>query len=178
MRGWWLSEKLDGWRAAWIAEKRHFVLRGGASVEVPDWFADLMPSVDTDGELWAGRGNRSIVASLMGNRPRWDKIRFCYFGKMQEETFSETQIWAHMANSHLLTVPQFEVEDWRDIAEHFASVVSQGGEGVVIRDPYEIVRPGRSDRVLKIKPPPFCEGDPTKWTATKANEFLKLANAR
>lgn len=179
VRGWWLSEKLDGWRAAWIAEKRHFVTRGGRIIAPPDWFADMMPKdIDLDGELWAGRGNRRILNSLGGKNPKWEEVAFRYFCRYGDfPSFSEA-FMSFPANRHLKRVFNVHLFDWECIAGHYVTIVSQGGEGVVIRDPNEPVRPGRSDLVLKIKPPPFCEGDPTKWTATKANEFLKLANAR
>lgn len=179
VRGWWLSEKLDGWRAAWIAEKLHFVTRGGKIIAPPEWFADLMPhDIDLDGELWAGRRNISIIASLIGDNPQWKKIEFRYFSRYGKFADFYEAFVSIPSNRHLHRVQHVSVQGWNEIASRYVSIIKIGGEGVVIRNLNEPVRPGRSDRVLKIKPPPFFEGDPTKWTATKANEFLKLANAR
>ena len=175
VRGWWLSEKLDGWRAAWIAKDRHFVTRGGRIITPPEWFS--MPDVDLDGELWAGRGNLGVVQSLFGRCPRWDVIKFYQFSKLEfGKQFCLLQ--TPLATEHCKGVPNIKTTSWRIIAYYYANIIRNGGEGVVIRDPYAVIQPGRSDRVLKIKPPPFREGDPTVWTATRANEFLKLANTR
>ena len=49
IRGWWMSEKLDGVRGYWTGEQ--LVSRSGKVFAVPAWFTENFPSVPLDGEL-------------------------------------------------------------------------------------------------------------------------------
>src|SRR5262245_58339892 len=52
LAGWWMSEKLDGFRAYWDGQK--FISRLGNLIHAPDWFMAGLPDVPLDGELWLG----------------------------------------------------------------------------------------------------------------------------
>jgi ATP-dependent DNA ligase len=80
--GWWLSEKLDGWRAFWDG----YVLRTRTwrVIHAPDAITALLPQgIALDGELWAGRGGFLTMQSLgVANRPsdpRWAGVRYMVF---------------------------------------------------------------------------------------------------
>lgn len=163
--GWLVSEKLDGWRAAWIASKGHFITRGNKILTPPQWWTAGAPSVDLDGELWAGRGNLAVVKSLAGDCPKWEAIRFQSFGRLVPQPFFDTINTA--AAGSFDCVLQSPACDWEHVAAFYAKIISSGGEGVVIRDPAALVTPGRSRSVLKIKPRPWHEGNPSRehWTA-------------
>ena len=53
IRGWWLSEKLDGVRAYW--DGKQFLSRLGNRFHPPPWFVENFPDHPLDGELWGGR---------------------------------------------------------------------------------------------------------------------------
>lgn len=55
LRGWFVSEKYDGYRAVWTGTK--FVSRNGKEYFAPEWFKAIMPKhLPLDGELYFGRG--------------------------------------------------------------------------------------------------------------------------
>ena len=47
--GWWLSEKLDGWRCVWSGTE--FLSRQGETFAVPSWYRQGLPYQVLDGEL-------------------------------------------------------------------------------------------------------------------------------
>jgi len=53
VRGWWMSEKLDGVRAYWDGQQ--FWSRQGNRFFAPHWFVAGLPKMPLDGELWLGR---------------------------------------------------------------------------------------------------------------------------
>ena len=53
LKGWWMSEKLDGVRAFW--DGKVFRSRLGNLFHAPDWFAEGLGDVALDGELWIAR---------------------------------------------------------------------------------------------------------------------------
>ena len=87
IRGWLVSEKLDGMRAFWDSgitrglpvdeipwanttkDKKKIYSTGlwsrlGKTIQAPDWWLDQLPSMPLDGELWCGRGNRQLTMSI------------------------------------------------------------------------------------------------------------------
>lgn len=46
----WMSEKFDGVRAYWDGQKMYS--KQGKILAIPQFFADYLPRVPLDGELW------------------------------------------------------------------------------------------------------------------------------
>ncbi len=86
IRGWYISEKLDGLRAFWdggvsrgdlasnvpwantAKDKKEFRATGlwsrkGKVIHAPDFWLDQLPVMPLDGELFAGRGRRQVTMS-------------------------------------------------------------------------------------------------------------------
>jgi DNA ligase-1 len=80
-KGWWQSEKLDGYRAVWTGSK--FVSRTGKEFNSPQWFKDIMPpKVALDGELWMGRQSFENTGGIRHKVPRddvWIKVQYHVF---------------------------------------------------------------------------------------------------
>lgn len=54
VKGWLMSEKLDGVRCYWNGKQMY--TRGKNIIEAPDWFLKLLPeNLALDGELWTKR---------------------------------------------------------------------------------------------------------------------------
>jgi len=54
VKGWFMSEKLDGIRCYWDGENMY--TRNGNLFYPPQWFYDLLPkNITLDGELWTER---------------------------------------------------------------------------------------------------------------------------
>lgn len=108
VRGWYVSEKLDGQRAWWDGGISRGILKAnvpwantakdhirisppiatglwsryGHPIQAPDWFLDQLPPFPVDGELWAGRKNFQLVSSVVRQLEpdeRWRKIQYKVF---------------------------------------------------------------------------------------------------
>jgi DNA ligase 1 len=152
--GWWVSEKLDGWRAYWTGSE--FISRQGNTLNAPDWFTADMPSQPLDGELWAGPGTtHNAVASLVLSG-RWRRLTYRPF----DIPSLGVKVEAAMAILASLPLPLYcrPVEYHRTqsteaaIAEMWATV-ADGGEGLMLRKPGAGYAPDyRTEKLLKLKP--------------------------
>ena len=166
--GWWASEKFDGYRAIWNGKE--FLTRANNKITVPKWFSDLMPpGVALDGELWMGRGGfrdcglfRKKVACSAG----WlkSKVSFKVFdipssNALFEERMKELETLIRnrcKCNKHSKLCPiqlakQTKIKNITHLDKMFKSIVSQGGEGVMIRKPESRYESKRSNILLKYK---------------------------
>jgi len=155
--GWLMSEKLDGVRAIWNGED--FISRNGNVFEVPEWFKNAMPKVCLDGELWMGRGQFQetvgIVRSKKPQDPRWEKIKFHVFDAPEFNGVFKDRIkyCAELLASNLVAVavPHSRCGSVIDLHLLCSQIVSEGAEGLMVRDPESKYIPRRSDRLLKYK---------------------------
>lgn len=158
LTGWYMSEKLDGWRARWDGAR--LLTRSGSVIEAPDWFLDAMPHGEVlDGELWAGRGNRSRVQAACQRRcpvdDEWRGIYFMAFDAPRHDgPFSERAEYLLRFNPTiaLRVVNQILIGSQGDAAFYYQSVVTNGGEGLVFRSPRGLYVNGRDPLSLKCKP--------------------------
>lgn len=155
----WVSEKLDGVRAYWDGER--FWSRGGNEYRAPDWFTEGFPDVPMDGELWMGRGRfaelSGAVRRLEPVDPSWRQIRFMVFDlPTLDQPFSE-RIAAMKAllqpspSPFLAMVAQRRATDHERLMSALDKVVSEGGEGLMLRRGGSLHSAGRSDDLLKVK---------------------------
>lgn len=155
----WVSEKLDGVRAYWDGEQ--FWSRGGNEYRAPDWFTEGFPDVPMDGELWMGRGRFSelsgAVRRLEPVDPSWRQIRFMVFDLPElNRPFSE-RIQAMAAllkpspSPFLVMVAQRKATDHDRLMAELDTVVSEGGEGLMLRRGGSLHSVGRSDDLLRVK---------------------------
>lgn len=155
--GWLMSEKLDGVRAIWTGEM--FVSRNGNTFEVPEWFKSSMPKVCLDGELWMGRGRFQetvgIVRSKKPQDPRWHQIKFHVFDAPEfDGVFCDRlKYCAELLESNpvAVVVPHSRCGSVIDLHLLCSQIVSDGAEGLMVRDPQSKYIPRRSDRLLKYK---------------------------
>lgn len=155
----WVSEKLDGVRAYWDGER--FWSRGGNEYRAPDWFTEGFPDVPMDGELWMGRGRfaelSGAVRRLEPVDPSWRQIRFMVFDfPALDQPFAE-RVAAMEAlvqpspSPFLAMVVQRKATDHERLMSALDNVVSEGGEGLMLRRGGSLHSTGRSDDLLKVK---------------------------
>ncbi|MEK6766970.1 MAG: DNA ligase [Planctomycetota bacterium] len=158
IKGWWMSEKLDGIRGYWTGKE--MVSRAGNPFHVPEWFTRNFPSTSLDGELWTGREQFSELVSIVRREnanAEWEKVRYLIFDAPQIEGGFEKRI--EFAHHWFLEHPnQFvEVLDQQicDGEEHLqrklSEIESHGGEGLMLRRPDSPYTIGRSYNLLKVK---------------------------
>ena len=100
IRGWYVSEKMDGFRAWWDggvsrgmtnvpwAKSLGDVATGlwsryAGVIHAPDWFLDQLPGYSLDGELWCGRGSfQQTMSACRKHVPvdaEWQKVMYHVF---------------------------------------------------------------------------------------------------
>lgn len=157
--GWWVSEKLDGWRAFWDG----YVLRTRTwnVIHAPASITALLPTgIVLDGELWAGRGGFRTLQSLgQINRPtdpRWAGVHYMVFDCPSTVSVPVEDRMRHArklaAGTQVKFVEQAKVESLADMWGRFKAVLSVGGEGLVLRRPGSFYDFERSGDWLKVKP--------------------------
>jgi DNA ligase-1 len=148
--GWLMSEKLDGWRLLWDGSE--FVLRSGEVLNVPDSWKVGMPSCPLDGELFAGRGEFNSISTRIANG--FDGLKFYVFDAPSALPFKRRiQALAGMDLPPHVELVRFQVcRDTQHLVEFADDVVSNGGEGAVVRDPKAKHESGRTDSVLRWVP--------------------------
>ena len=159
LEDYWVSEKLDGVRVYWDGER--FWSRGGNEYRAPDWFTEGFPDVPMDGELWMGRGRFSelsgAVRRLEPINRSWRQIRFMVFDlPALNQPFSERVqamegLLQPSPSLFLAIVAQRKATDHERLMSALDKVVSEGGEGLMLRRGGSLHATGRSDDLLKVK---------------------------
>lgn len=156
LRGWWMSEKLDGVRAYW--DGTQFLSRQGNVFHAPDWFKAGLPDHPLDGELWSGRKKFQRTVGIVRRQDKtdlWKEIRYVVFdapahsGPFEDrldhcKTALERAEWASVHDHD-------ECRDHDHLKEELARVEALGGEGLMLRKPRSKYEIGRSYTLLKVK---------------------------
>lgn len=154
LAGWWLSEKLDGWRAYWDGQR--FWTRQGKPLSAPCWFLEGMPIQPLDGELYAGLGtthNDVARCVLVGS---WFGLTFRPFdiplpGEVAESAIAALSQLAMPRHCRPVSFRRAHSTD--ECLSAMEDVVARGGEGVMVRRPGSRYEPGkRTEALLKVKP--------------------------
>lgn len=164
VKGWLMSEKLDGCRAVWTGTE--LLSRNGNKFFAPGWFtAQLPPGVMLDGELYIEHNAFQRVVSIIRKKTpidaEWKTIRYCVFdapeykGGFEARIAFCTEILAGCGIAEV--VGQTVCKSENHLKEFFSGLVAQGAEGVILRRPGSKYEQCRSDSMLKFKP--FCSDE-------------------
>lgn len=159
IRGWIMSEKLDGVRGIWDGEQLRS--RNGKVLNAPRWFTRKLPPFALDGELWTTRRDFENIVSIVRTKnpaaDRWLRIRYYIFdvpnqpgGFQSRMTVLYDYLQEH-PNPHLKILPQSKVETPAQLKRFLTEVSALGGEGVVVRNPNVPYQTGRLSSALKVK---------------------------
>jgi DNA ligase-1 len=167
VKGWFMSEKLDGIRAYWDGEG-NFWSKNGKIINVPESFKQL-PPFPLDGELWIGyEDNQSLLSFLKQScgvvtkgikdkQDYWAKIKFCVFDAPGEEgTYDKRHLFlknnfTQYCNSIISLIPIQKCKGKQHLQKHIEETVKKGGEGIMIYNPNLPYQTGRCNNVLKVK---------------------------
>ena len=176
--GWWMSEKLDGYRAIFLTSHRQFVSRNNKIYNAPKWMTDLLPEVDLDGELYCGRDSFEKMGAVRKKTPideEWINIKFHIFDAPSHPgIFSERYMylkkifeiikiqWStiratldekyHNLECPVKIVNQFKITSIEQMNDYYKSIIRMKGEGIMLKDPESLYESKRSDYMLKYKP--------------------------
>lgn len=155
-----MTEKYDGIRAIWTGSaftlKKNPALHNHVLLTPPTWMKTLLPS-DTflDGELWCGRQSFAKLNSILAQKTipenDWQHIKYMIFDTTDPSYNEKPYMERFLAVSNKLkelasnapcdrpqnvelTVPH-KCLDIHHMNSFFESVISSGGEGIVLRDP-------------------------------------------
>lgn len=152
--GWFMSEKLNGWRGGWDGAALWSRL-GNVFTPGAQWAAALAGRPALDGEIYLGRPDGlDEVGSIIRSGQGWERLKFHVFdGPELEGDFEERQ--AQLARmpwgGQLVLVPQVRCRGRAHLAEFVAGILAKGGEGVVLREAGSFYETGRSTEYLRIK---------------------------
>ncbi|MGR3913108.1 MAG: DNA ligase [Gammaproteobacteria bacterium] len=158
VRGWVMSEKLDGVRGIWNGAQ--LISRGGNILRAPKWFTRGFPPFALDGELWTKRGDfENIVSIVRAQTPdaRWRRVTYQVFeaphqrGGLRQRLAVPADYLAAHPHAHIKIVRMRPVRAAADVRAFLAEITEAGGEGVVVRDPRAPYQTGRLASALKVK---------------------------
>jgi DNA ligase 1 len=164
VRGWWISEKLDGVRAYWDGQQ--FWSRQGNRYHAPDWFCERLPNQPLDGELWLDRRAFQRTVSIVRRQDQneqWRKIIYVVFDAPAiQQPFEQRQLTladlVQRANHpYLQRLAQVRCRSQQHLQDELLRIEQLGGEGLMLRQPGSAYEVGRSATLLKLKS--FHEAD-------------------
>ena len=176
--GWYMSEKLDGYRARYGHDTMSFVSRQNKPFHSPIWFTEFIGEYDLDGELFCSRDDFQYMGVVRKKVPideEWMKIKYCIydapeiksnFSKRYEYLQSIIPVINDKWNTYKTTLDskfkdlecpiillnQTIVENIEQMDLFYKTVLSKGGEGIMLKYPESEYSDKRSDFMLKYKP--------------------------
>lgn len=158
IRGWLISEKLDGVRGYW--DGRHLLSKNGKILRPPARFTRELPVFALEGELWGGRGSYSqTVSTVLKQQPDdgWLQLKFAIFdvpeasgGFLHRLEMARKWFSGH-PSPYAFVIPQIPVKDGEQLKQELQRVQELGGEGLIVRKPDGLYTAGRSTEILKVK---------------------------
>jgi DNA ligase-1 len=155
LSGWLVSEKLDGWRAYWSGSE--LLTRQGTRYAAPDWFLAGLPAFPLDCELYAGPGtDHNDVSRLVLSR-RWPALTLRPFDIPEPDlpfpdALARLDALATALPAHVIPVAWRPVQSTQEAIGEMLTITTNGGEGIMARNPASCYRPGRTAELVKIKP--------------------------
>ena len=158
LKGWWMSEKLDGVRAYW--DGKAFLSRLGNQYPAPDWFTAGLPATPLDGELWGGRKRFQRTISVVRRQDKsdhWKEISFVVFdAPAMDAPFEERLAFCRaVIEERKLEYTKFLEHQRCTGLDHLRAELKRveelGGEGLMMRKPGSRYEVGRSSSLLKVK---------------------------
>jgi DNA ligase 1 len=160
VRGWLLSEKLDGIRAIWTGE--FLMSRNFVKFDAPEWFTIQLPKgVRLDGELYIGRGcfQKTLSAVTSGD---WSQITYRVFDAPQADGGLEQRLdlcRQTLSGNRIASVIHYSVcRDASEAEARLLEITNGGGEGVILRKPGSRYESGKSKLMVKYKRVESAEG--------------------
>lgn len=158
VRGWLMSEKLDGVRGYW--DGRQMRSKNGNLLYPPPAFTRKLPPFPLEGELWGGRGTfEKTVSIVTKQQPHdgWLELQFAIFDVPRApggflQRLQRASDWLHKHTSRFaFVIEQKPIRGSDELKVELKRVEALGGEGLIIRKPDALYTTGRSREILKVK---------------------------
>ena len=118
IKGWLISEKLDGVRGYW--DGKQLFSKNGKILSPPPEFTAQLPDFALEGELWGGRGTFEKTASIvLQQQPHsaWLQLKFAIFDVPQTPgsfitRIATANVWFNSNPSdYAFVIPQIKIQD-------------------------------------------------------------------
>ena len=165
--GWYLSEKLDGYRAIWDGFSKQMKSRNGNAFNIPQEIVNKLPTnIILDGELFISRNKFEDCSILKKKNVNLEeflkkKIKYHVFDIISlsnikfKNKIHEIKNICSQYKFFLVFVKQIKVKDNLHIKKLFDELTKKGAEGIMLRDPESISRFAekykRSNSLIKLK---------------------------
>jgi DNA ligase 1 len=176
--GWYASEKYDGYRALFDSSSRTLLSRAQKQFISPQWFIDMLPDNDLDGELWVGRENFEQMGVVRRKEPEdedWLPIKYVVYDiPSLDVPFKErlTQLkkivkqvekrWNTLREElceplcdiecPLVFAKQTLIKSHNHLETMYKELLQKGSEGIMMKCPKSFYEGKRSNYMLKYKP--------------------------
>jgi DNA ligase 1 len=127
LKGWWISEKFDGIRAHWDGST--FLSRNGRPLKIPRKFAENMPEIELDGELYTG--NFDEISRIVKSDSQWERVKYVVFDSPAFNLKFEDrirQIRSLDLPDHVVIATHFVCQSNDQILEETKKVIARGGK--------------------------------------------------
>eukprot|EP01124_Arcella_intermedia_P018340 TRINITY_DN2528_c0_g6_i2.p1 TRINITY_DN2528_c0_g6~~TRINITY_DN2528_c0_g6_i2.p1 ORF type:complete len:256 (+),score=43.53 TRINITY_DN2528_c0_g6_i2:70-837(+) len=162
--GWFISEKLDGYRAFWDGSQ--LFSKNGKVIPVPPDFISSFPrDVSLDGELWIGYESFGELSSIYRKTIHpdsqivsdlWKNIKFCVFDApkyignyLERHSFASNSI--SRCDQNICMIPTEQCLGLEHLQRTLHQITKKKGEGVMLYHPEAIYTSGRTNHLLKVK---------------------------
>ena len=156
--GWYMSEKLDGVRSTYC--DRQFMSRNEKQFLQSKGFDKSFPqNITLDGELFGGRGTFNETSGICRKKYNrdWSSLKYYVFEIPNfitpfKHTISYLNSNIRNRYNNLIVLPQTICSSKEHLQRFFERVITEGGEGVMLRHPDSYYEEGkRSSFLLKVK---------------------------
>jgi DNA ligase 1 len=163
--GWYMSEKIDGIRAYWDGER--LWSRTGKEINAPESFTiDLPGNITLDGELFMKESIKSkaseslfskVCSTVRKKEPiekEWNNIRFYVFDTVNKNLDCNERleiIESLPQNKYVVILKQYIIKSIAQLNKFHDNITSEGGEGVMIKNPDSMYVGKRTKDLLKLK---------------------------
>ena len=179
VRGWAMSEKLDGVRAFWNGKQ--LLSRNGYAFTPSPGFTRDFPPFALDGELYSSRAQfERISAVVRSSKGDWSTLKLHVFDvpHAQGNLYQRLAVLQEWLKAHpqanIVCIAQHEVRNFAQVQAFLRQIEAGGGEGVMLRDPNAGYAAGRSNQLLKLKSHQDAECTVTAHHAGKGKYTGKL----
>lgn len=158
IKGWMMSEKLDGIRAYW--DGKQLLTKNGNIIHAPTWFTKDFPRFKLDGELWTKRNDfENIQSIVLDKKPskQWNQITYNIFEVPKEKgsflkRLKKIKEWQEINNNkYIKIIEQIRCKNKYHLEEYLEKKVYLKAEGVMIKNPSLEYFSGRTSNILKVK---------------------------
>ena len=158
VKGWMISEKLDGIRAYW--DGKNLRSRQNKIINAPKSFTKDLPPFELDGELWSKRGDfQNIQSIVMTQTPsqKWSEISYMIFeaphasGDFKERLKKVKNYLKEKNILHVKIIEQRVINSKEEVELFLENIIKDDGEGAMLKDASKEYFEGRSSYLLKVK---------------------------